>query len=92
MPLYDYRCTSCQMEFEAFNKIDARLEQCCIKCNAPVEIQLSVWHNDWFHPFISEDFTGEPILVRSKNHYKELCRKHGVYAKVFGKGHNISEV
>jgi len=92
MPLYDYKCTSCQAEFEAFNKIGARLKQRCIKCGKPTSIQLSSLHSDWFKPFTSEDFTGEPIEVKSKNHYRDLCRRHNVYAKVFGKGHNISEI
>ena len=91
MPLYDVKCTTCGKEFEAFAKIADREAIKC-SCGGPTVIQLCPWHSDWFKPFVSEDFNGSPIEVKSKSHYKSLCRQHGVYAKVFGRGYNISEV
>jgi putative FmdB family regulatory protein len=91
VPLYDVKCTECNKEFDAFAKIADRLDIKC-SCGGPTEILLSSPHSDWFKPFVSEDFTGEPIEVRSKNHYRSLCKQHGVYAKVFGRGFNISEI
>jgi putative FmdB family regulatory protein len=91
VPLYDVKCTQCNKEFEAFARIADRTAIRC-ECEGSTTIQMSPPHDDWFHPFTSEDFTGEPIEVKSKSHYKDLCRRHGVYAKVFGKGHNISEI
>ncbi len=91
MPLYEVRCNDCSKEFDAFAKIADRDSIKC-QCGGLTTILLSAWHSDWFKPFISEDFTGSPIEVKSKAHYKDLCRRHGVYARVFGKGHNISEI
>ena len=91
MPLYEVKCTQCSRQFDAFAKIADREAIRC-ECGGSTEIQLSPPHSDWFKPFTSEDFTGSPIEVRSKNHYKSLCRQHGVYAKVFGRGFNISEI
>lgn len=45
------------------------------------------------YPFVTEDFNGLPVEVKSRSHYRELCRQHGVYAKhEFGHGYNISEI
>lgn len=91
MPLYEVKCNSCSIEFEAFAKISDREAIKC-ECGGSTTILISPPHKDWFKEFVSEDFTGSPIEVTSKNHYRDLCRRHGVYAKMFGKGYNISEV
>ncbi len=50
-------------------------------------------HVSKLYPFVNEDFDGTPIEVKSKKHYMELCKQHGVYAvKEFGRGYNISEI
>jgi putative FmdB family regulatory protein len=92
MPLYDYKCNECGLEFEEIRKIIDRYNAECPKCKGSVEIipkaKLQI-----FKPFINEDFDGTPILVESKAHYKQLCKKHGVYAPhVFGIGWNRSEI
>jgi hypothetical protein len=46
-----------------------------------VKILLTGTNRDWFHPHINEDFDGTPIEVTSKNHLRELCKKHGVYSR-----------
>lgn len=91
MPLYELKCNDCGKEFEDFAKIADREAIKC-KCGGSTTILVSTWHSDWFKPFVSEDFNGQPIEVKSKDHYKALCREHGCYAKVFGKGYNISEI
>ena len=35
MPTYDYRCESCQHQFEVFQSIMARLRRKCPKCGRP---------------------------------------------------------
>ena len=49
-------------------------------------------HISKLYPFVSEDFDGTPTTVKSRKHYWELCRKHGVYANELGKGFNIKEL
>ena len=93
MPLYDYQCTKCGKAFEELAPIDARFDMISPCCNVISELQMSPVKDNTFKPFWHEDLTDKPILVTSRNHYKELCKKHGVYAKhEFGTSWNISEV
>ena len=92
MPLYDFQCIECGHEFEEFAKIRDRLNVNCPVCSSTCKVLMSPWKEDWFKPFVSEDFDGTPIEVKSKGHYKELCKKHGCYARVFGRGYNLGEI
>lgn len=93
MILYDYICKKCNFEFEALTTSENRDEVLCKKCGARTSRKVSRTKDDWFKPFVTEDFTGEPIEVRTKEHYKRLCKEHDVYAPhVFGRGFNISEI
>lgn len=92
MPLYELKCLSCKKEFESFSKIDERETIRCPGCGGKSKILMSLLNKDWFHPFTSEDFDGTPTEVRSKNHYKELCEKHGVYSRALGHGRNLKEI
>lgn len=93
MPLYDYVCKRCNFEFEFQTLIAKRDAVICKKCGARTSRKVARTKDDWFKPFATEDFNGELIEVRSKEHYKQLCREHGVYAPhCFGQGFNISEI
>jgi len=81
MPLYDYKCKECDHEFEEVRKIKDRYEVSCPKCTGKCDLLITCKKRDWFRPFVTEDFDDTPILVKSKRHYKELCKKHGVYAR-----------
>lgn len=41
MPTYDYVCTICNHEFEAFHGINAEPVKNCPKCGSPVERKIS---------------------------------------------------
>lgn len=93
MVLYDYICKACNYQFEALTTYAKRDEVVCKQCQAQTTRMVSRTKDDWFRPFVSEDFTGSPILVRTKEHYKQLCKQHNVYAPhCFGVGYNISEI
>lgn len=93
MPLYDYKCVKCQTLFESLQKIADRQTAVCPRCGYIGTLQMSTFADHTFKPFWHEDFTDTPVLVQSKSHYKDLCKKHGVYAPhVFGQGWNISEI
>ena len=81
MPLYDFQCKKCSYEFEEFKKIKDYLTTSCPECGGESKLLITCRGRDWFRPFVSEDFDGTPILVKTKEHYKKLCRKHGVYSK-----------
>ena len=80
MPLYDLLCLRCERTFEAFSKVNDRLKIRC-SCGGKTKILLTALNRDWFRPHINEDFDGTPIEVKSRGQLKELCKKHGVYAR-----------
>lgn len=41
MPIYEYRCTSCQDEFEVIQKMNDRPLRRCKKCSGSLEKQIS---------------------------------------------------
>lgn len=95
MILYDYKCEwkSCGHEFEKL--VPSEHKDCipCPKCNGETKRLMPRTKDDWFRPFTSDDFTGEPIEVRTKEHYRSLCKEHNIYAPhAFGRGFNISEI
>lgn len=95
MPLYEYKCNNCQFEWEEVKKIAERYDVQCPTCDSKdVKLLISAVHKDWFKPFWHEDLSPDgPVFVKSKSHYKELCKKYGVYAPhVFGQGWNLEEV
>lgn len=81
MPLYDYKCTVCDHEFEEFRHVEDRLDMTCPKCQSIAKQLISRTKDDWFRPHWNEHITHEPVYVESKRHYKELCKKHGVTAR-----------
>lgn len=93
MVLYDYECKECGNVFEAFAEVAKREEVDCDRCGSRATLILTKLNKDWFEAFVTEDFDGTPVEVRSRAHYKALCKQHGVYAPhVFGMGWNISEL
>jgi len=81
MPLYDYRCKRCDHEFEEVAKIKDRYEVSCPKCSGGVTLLITGSKKDWFRPHWNENFDDQPVFVKSKGHYRELCKKYGVYAR-----------
>lgn len=88
MPIYDFQCErkKCQAVEEHFccindlNTFTITLR--CSKCRGHMKQVLNTKAcGSRLYPFINEDFNGTPIEVRSKGHYKELCKKFGVQAR-----------
>lgn len=93
MLIYDYICKRCNYQFEALTKSDEKDNVKCRACGSRTSRQVCRTKDDWFRTFVSEDFDGTPIEVRTKEHYKQLCKEHNVYAPhAFGRGYNISEI
>jgi len=94
MPLYEVKCNECGKEFEAFAKIADRQQIKCVHCNGHTTILISAPHRDSRYPFWHEHLDPfKPILVKSRSHFKQLCKQYNVYAPhEFGQGYNISEI
>lgn len=83
MPLYDYKCEVCGEEFEDFRHIEDREK--VTHCGVKAKLLISKANNDWFRPHWNEHISEDgPVYVESKRHYKELCKKHGVYSMALG--------
>lgn len=93
MPLYDVKCNECKKEFEAYSKIADRQQIKC-DCGGSTTILISLPHHDKRYPFWHEHLDPfKPVLVKSRQHFKQLCKDYKVYAPhEFGQGYNISEI
>ncbi len=62
MPTYDYRCTSCEQDFEVSRSMRATGEECCPSCGAPaVKIFAPVsvaFKGSGFH---NTDYRAKPV-------------------------------
>lgn len=91
MPLYDYRCPDGH-EFEDFihsiNKVEETVIFCptCGKHSARLlspGARYSFAPGSFFEPYVDTDITGDPILIKSQDHFFSECEKHGKsYRKV----------
>jgi hypothetical protein len=43
-----------------------------------LQVSLPAQPNYGFKPYVTENITGEPVLLTSRKHKKELCKKYGV--------------
>lgn len=93
MPLYDVQCTECGIEFEHFCKIAEATDIRCVKCDGRCKTLITNSHNqDWFKPHWNPNFDLEPIYVRSRNHFKQLCKKYDLTPRCMGDIRNITEI
>ena len=81
MPLYDYKCKKCKHDFEEVRKIKDRNTVPCPKCSSEVELLITAAKKDWFRPHWNDGFDVNPVYVKSKSHYKDLCKQYGVTAR-----------
>lgn len=93
MPLYDVKCTSCEREFEHFCKIAEMNDIICETCGGGcVTLITNPNSQDWFKPHWNPNFDLDPIFVRSRSHFKQLCLKHDLTPRCMGDVRNITEI
>lgn len=82
MPLYDYSCRACGLQFEAQRHIDERLDVDCPACGGETSLLITCNKRDWFRPHWNEHINPDrEIYVESKEHYRQLCKQNGVQAR-----------
>jgi len=86
MPLYDYRCPACGVDFEEFIHSIAKLEETVMKCPScghpsrrclSKGARFSFAPGSFFEPYIDTDITGEPIKINSQQQFFAECEKAG---------------
>lgn len=85
MPLYEYQCKTCGKKAEKYNRIADHKKgpDCCGVMMKQILSKAHV-HGD-FEPYVDENLTDHPVVVKSKQHRKELMRKYNVTENI-GKG------
>ena len=87
MPLYDYKCKSCDRVQEWYCSIDnLGGEVPCEKCNKPMHRligQRVTVSGDV--DFVTDNITGKPLHVSSKRQLRELCKRNNI-EPIYGKG------
>lgn len=82
MPLYEYKCEHCGYEFENVNRMAERRSQLCEICSGPCKLLISQTNTEYTYPFWHEHLDPNgPVLVKSKEHFRQLCLKYGKYSK-----------
>lgn len=87
MPLFSYRCPLCGYTCDELHGRDDKPTIMCPVCvSTPMSKLLSsgkykIKGGHFFEPFVTEDFNGEPVAVKSKDHLEKLSREHNVTPK-----------
>lgn len=97
MPLYDIQCGMCKHEYEENHSIKSVDTHdgfyICPKCNsASGKIQITNSKSkEAFNPHWNPNFGVNPVFVKSKRHYKSLCKEHDVISRAEGDFRNYYE-
>lgn len=92
MPLYDAECLECKKIFEHFCSIQ-EIDNIYCDCGGKAKTLITNTHSqDWFKPHWNPNLDTDPIYVRSREHYKQLCRERNLTPRCFGDVRRVEEV
>ena len=77
MPLYSYRCKSCDAEFEEIRSIKSRAKVRCPKCESPAKLTIS--GSGRYHAFPAgwfEHIGPKPLFIETKKQLIQECKNH----------------
>ena len=80
MPTYHVKCERCNKVFDEYATIE-NVDKVKCKCGGDAKVwfgghkaaSIQIWK-----PYWEENITHQPVLVESKKHLKELCKKNDV--------------
>lgn len=89
MPLYDYTCKPCLIDFDEVRRIDERHLAVCPKCGKKGELILvagkgkgfSIFQPGWWH-----DIQAEPIYINSPQELRNACDRNNSYSHALENG------
>ena len=79
MPRYDFECNTCKKVFEKVVYIAERGDVKC-ECGGNTKQLMTGTRIEVFKPMVYENICETPILITSKRHLREECKKHNVLA------------
>lgn len=85
MPIYDYKCSDCDLEQERYEKIDALEVRC--SCGGVMRRKITTRyavHGD-VKPYIDENIAKNPVLVKNRRHREQLMKENGL-SESYGRG------
>ena len=83
--IYEYQCTDCDKLHDVFRKVDERDEPFyCDTCGHITRRNIGYGVNansgrGSRMGSVCTSLPGDPVYVRDKNHFRELCRQHDLY-------------
>lgn len=80
MPIYEFECENCGAREEIISSIEDKPEIIGCKecyCNANSIISFTANRKEW-NPYIDDNLGDEPVLVKSREHRRELMKKAGL--------------
>lgn len=82
MPLYDVKCQKCEREFEHVCKI-SEIDNITCSCGGKCKTLITNNKRDWFPEggFWHPNFDTEPVFVKTKKHFKELCKQYNMTSR-----------
>jgi len=84
MPLYDFKCLYCGIEFEEVATIADRNDVKC-GCGSPTKVLITNSKSqDWFKPHFNEHMGPNGTYITSRTHLKELCLRYNVTSVALG--------
>lgn len=72
MPLYDYRCGTCNAEFELFAPMDKRHDQTCGTCGSKLEMMWKAQPS--YAPFSPYFDEGLGVMITGRDHRRRVMR------------------
>jgi len=79
MPHYSFECDHCEQEYiEYYKASEVPKTSVCPQCEGNTVRTFKPMQISIFHEYVTPHITGQPIVIRSRNHEKDVCRAHGV--------------
>lgn len=83
MPLYKYKCKTCDQVTEQFKSVSQRHEvENCSQCGGEKKLLIGNFNRGFvLEPQYFEHLDSKPVWIKNKKHLKQECEKRGVTAK-----------
>lgn len=78
MPLYEYECQTCRLEFEETRSIEARHGATCSRCGSPATLMVPSRPPGVtsFRPGVWRDLGFDPVRIETPQQLRDYCDKH----------------